>query len=94
MARLLNHEVVTPIPKIDKPQNTDDWRPISEKLISKLMLEDIKGNIDAAQYGNESGVSINHCLIKFVDNVLSNLDHPSSRLKGSSRLIKAHQGCQ
>ena len=99
----LNHEVVTPIPKIDKHQNTDDLRPISgvmnlnkiiEKLISRLMFEDIEGTIDAAQYGNESGVSINHYLIKFVDKVLSNLDHPSSRLKGSSRLIKAHQGCQ
>ena len=55
----MNHEVVTPIPKIDKHQNTDDLRPIFgvmnlnkiiEKLISRLMFEDIEGTIDAAQY--------------------------------------------
>ena len=42
------------------------------------MLEDIRGHIDPAQFGNEPGVSLNHYLIQFVDKVLSTLDHPAS----------------
>ena len=63
----LKFEVVTPIPKVDRPQSTDDLRPISglmnlnkiiERLVSKLMLEDIKKHIDPAQYGNDLNQSL------------------------------------
>ena len=76
-------EVVTPVPKVYPPQTIDQLRNISgllnldkvaEKLISNLIISDMKKQIDHAQYANQPGVSIQHYLIKFIDRILGELD--------------------
>ena len=77
-------EAVTPIPKIFPPTNMENLRNISglktlnkvaEKIISKMMLEDMKDKLDKSQYGNRKGVSIQNYLVKFIDKVLVNFDN-------------------
>ena len=79
-------EAVTPIPKVHPTIDIEDLRNISglknlnkvsEKIISKMMLEDMKDFLDKSQYGNKKGVSIQHYLIKFIDQILMNLDNNS-----------------
>ena len=71
-------EAVTPIPKVHPPINIDDLRNISglknlnkvaEKIVSRMMLEDMKEYLDKSQYGNKTGVSIQHYLIKSIPNI-------------------------
>ena len=83
---ILKTEIVTPIPKVNEPKEIDDLRNISglmnfnkvmEKLICKLVIEDMKGNMDSSQFGNLKGVSIQHYLVKMLDRVLSAIDKNS-----------------
>ena len=55
-------EIITPIPKQYPPKNTEQLRNISgllnldkigEKLVSRLMISDMKRNIDPSQYANQ-----------------------------------------
>ena len=78
-------EIVTPVPKVYPPSNTEELRNISglkslskvaEKIISKLIIFDMKK--DPSQYGNEKGMSINHYLINMIDKILTALDRDSS----------------
>ena len=71
-------EMVTPVPKKFPPKNIEELRNISgllnldkiaEKLIAKLMISDMKENIDPSQYANQKGLSIQHYLVKFIDRV-------------------------
>ena len=71
-------EMVTPVPKVYPPKNIDDLRnisgllnldKISEKIISKLMIADMKKNIDPSQYANQKGLSIQHYLVKILDKI-------------------------
>ena len=41
---------------------------------SKMMISDMKINVDPSQYGNQEGISIQHYLVKFIDRVLSATD--------------------
>ena len=79
-------EVVTPVPKEFPPKSIEQLRNISgllnldkiaEKLISKLMISDMKAKLDSAQFANQKGLSINHYLIKMIDRVLETLDKNS-----------------
>ena len=38
------------------------------------MLTDMKQTRDQSQYGNEKGVSVNHYLIKMIDEILRSVD--------------------
>ena len=76
-------EIVTPVPKEFPPQNLDQLRNISgllnidkvaEKLISKLIISDMKEKLDPSQYANQPGLSIQHYLIKMIDRILGALD--------------------
>ena len=76
-------EIVTPVPKEFPPQSLDHLRNISgllnidkvaEKLISKLIISDMKEKLDPSQYANQPGLSIQHYLIKMIDRVLGALD--------------------
>ena len=40
---------------------------IDEKIISKMMISDMRKNMDPSQYANQKGLSINHYLIKIID---------------------------
>ena len=79
-------EIVTPVPKEFPPKNIDQLRNISgllnldkvaEKLISKLVISDLKEKLDPSQYANQPGLSIQHYLIKFIDRILEALDKNS-----------------
>ena len=59
-------EIVTPVPK---PKTLKDLRNISdllnlsqvcEKIISKMIISDVKINVDPSQFGNQEGISIQH----------------------------------
>ena len=39
-----------------------------------MMFSDMKEKLDKSQYGNQKGVSIQHYLVKFIDQILVNLD--------------------
>ena len=80
-------EIVTPVPKLFPPQDIDQLRNISgllnldkvaEKLISKLMIADMKAKLDPSQYANQKGLSIEHYLIKFIHRILEALDKGES----------------
>ena len=47
---------------------------IIEKLITKLIVEDMKPTLDPAQYANQSGISIQHYLVNMLDRILASLD--------------------
>ena len=81
-------KIVTPMPKSFPTLKITDVRnirgllncdKIAEKLISELMIHDMKENIDPAQYGNIKLKSINHYLIKIINRILTSLDNNSRR---------------
>ena len=45
--------------------------------MSKLMISDMKKNLDPSQFANQKGLSIQHYLIKMLDRVLEALDKNS-----------------
>ena len=83
-------EIVTPIPKEYPVKDIDQLRNISglknldkiaEKLISKLIISDMKQKLDPTQYANQKGLSIQHYLIGFIDRILAALDNSSKNQK-------------
>ena len=92
MQRLFCHyicklEIVTPVPKEYPPKEIDHLRNISgllnldkiaEKLITRLIIYDMKHNLDPSQYANQKGISIQHYLIKLIDRILLALDKQES----------------
>ena len=81
-------EIVTPVPKQYPPKSVEHLRnisgllnldKISEKLISRLMILDMKKHIDPSQFANQKGISIQHYLIKFLDRILEALDKNSNK---------------
>jgi hypothetical protein len=60
------------VPKVYPPKTIDELRNISgllnldkiaEKLISKMMIKDMKSKMDPSQYANQNGLSIRVALI-------------------------------
>ena len=81
-------EIVTPVPKEYPIKNIEMLRNISglinldkiaEKLVSKLIISDMKAKLDPTQYANQKGLSIQHYLIKFIDRILMALDKSSKK---------------
>ena len=86
--QIYKFEVCTPVPKVHPPQTTAQLRNISgllnldkqmEKLISELMVSDMKLKMDPSQYGNQRGISIQHYLIEMIHRILTALDRNSKR---------------
>ena len=50
-----------------------------EKLLAELIISDMAGKMDPAQYGNQRGISIQHYLINMLDRILHVLDSNSKR---------------
>ena len=80
---ILKHEIVTPVPKKFPPKSRDELRNISgllnldkifEKIVSKMIIQDMKHEIDPSQYANQQGLSINHYLFKMIDRILASVD--------------------
>ena len=76
-------EIVTPAPKVYPPASEDELRKISctknfskifENILAEYLIEDMKPTSDPAQYGNEKGISVQHCLIKMLDTIHTQLD--------------------
>ena len=87
-------EQVTPIPKIYPTMNRGQLRKISifkqfgknsEKIISDMVIEDIKVNLERSQYGNQKGMSINHYLVNMLNKILRTLD--KNNLKESYAIL-------
>ena len=85
---IYKYEISTPVPKIYPPEKVLQMRNISsllnfdkvmEKLISEIMVSDMKDKWDPSQYGNEKGTSIQHYLIKMIHRILTVLDNNSRR---------------
>ena len=67
--KFLKIEVVTPIPKVSPVKDIDDLRKITslmnldklmERIISKMIISDMKSKLDQAQFANQKGLSIQH----------------------------------
>ena len=79
-------EAITPVPKVYPPMKMDKLRPISglfvfnkiaEKIFSNILIKDMKDKLDASQFGNQKGLSIQHYLIKVIHKILTSLDNNS-----------------
>ena len=87
-ANCYKKEIITPIPKEYPVLNMDMLRPIScllsfnkvqEMIIVKMIVQDMAGNLDPAQYGNRKRTSISHYLIRMLHRILSETDNKSRR---------------
>ena len=85
-ANIWKTEMVTPVPKVYPPKKVNQLRKISglknlskvtEKIIGDWMISDMRKTRDPTQYGNEKGISVNHYLIKMIDEILRSLDKNS-----------------
>ena len=43
-------------------------------MIGKFIIADMEKSRDGSQYGNEKGLSVNHYLIKMINEILGSLD--------------------
>ena len=86
--QIYKYEISTPVPKVFPPEKVEQMRNISgllnfdkvmEKMISEVMIEDMKTQTDPAQFGNEKGTSIQHYLIKMIHRILTAVDTNSRR---------------
>ena len=75
--RIWKFEYITPVPKVFPPETTDELKKISgtknfskvfEALVADPILEDMEPKMDQSQFGNTKGLSIQHYLVKFVNN--------------------------
>ena len=76
-------EIVTPVPKLFPPKRLKNLRSISglisfnkimEKVLSEIIISDMKDKIDPSQYGNQYGLSIQHYLINMINKILEDTD--------------------
>ena len=88
--QVYKYETSTPVPKVIPPQKVTQMRNISglftfdkvlEKLLSELMVEDMKAKSDPKQFGNKKGSSIEHYLISMIHRILSAVDQNSTKKK-------------
>ena len=86
--KIYKYEVSTPVPKVFPPEKVEQMRNISgllnfdklmEKMISEVLIQDMKTNSDVSQYGNQTGTSIQHYLIKMLHRVVAALDKNSRK---------------
>ena len=76
-------ENLTPVPKVFPPKLLKNLRSISgltsfnkvqEKLISEIIISDMKQKMDPSQYGNQFGLSIQHYLVNMINKILKDTD--------------------
>ena len=84
--KIYKQEIITPIPKQYPPETLEMLRPISnlcnmnkimEKIISELVVDDMKQNLDPSQYGNRRHLSIQHYLVRLLHRILTSVDKNS-----------------
>ena len=76
-------EIVTPAPKVYPPASEDQLRKISctknfstffESILAEYLIENMRPGSDPSQFGNEKGISVQHCLVKMLDTIFTQLD--------------------
>ena len=76
-------EMITPVPKVNPPADESQLRKIActknfskifEKILSEFLIKDMEPAMDKSQFGNEKGISVQHCLIKMLDTIYTQLD--------------------
>ena len=76
-------ETITPTPKQFPTENREMLRPIAnlcnlnkimEKVISEMVISDMKDTLDPSQYGNQKNLSIQHYLVRLLHRVVSSVD--------------------
>ena len=81
--KIYKQEVITPIPKQYPSETLEMLRPISnlcnmnkimEKIISELVVDDMRLNLDPSQYGNRKYLSIQHYLVRLLHRILTSVD--------------------
>ena len=79
-------ETITPTPKQFPPEDREMLRPIAnlcnfnkimEKIISEMVISDMKDRLDPAQYGNQKNTSIQHYLVRLLHRIITNVDRNS-----------------
>ena len=79
-------ETITPTPKQNPPESREILRPIAnlcnlnkimEKIVSEMIISDMKESLDPSQYGNQKNTSIQHYLVRLLHRVISSLDRNS-----------------
>ena len=79
-------ETITPIPKQHPPENREKLRPIAnlsnlnkimEKIVSEMVISDMKGALDPSQYGNQKHISIQHYLVRLLNRIITSVDKNS-----------------
>ena len=85
---IYKNEMPTPVPKKYPVESVSQMRNISglltadkifEKLLSEIIICDMKDKADIAQFGNEKQTSIQHYLIKMINWIQEALDNNSRR---------------
>jgi hypothetical protein len=85
---IYKYEISTPIPKKYPVENMEGMRNISglltadkvfEKLLSEMIISDMKKKSDVAQFGNQKKTSIQHYLIKMIHKILTAVDNNSRK---------------
>ena len=83
-------EMVTPAPKVFPPNNVNNLKKISgvknpskvaEKILGNFIISDMASSRDISQFGNEKGISVNHYLIKLIDEILTSVDKNDAHKK-------------
>ena len=83
---IYKRETITPIPKQHPPETREMLRPIAnlcnlnkimEKIISEMIISDMKHSLDPSQYGNQKHLSIQHYLVRFLHRILTSTDKNS-----------------
>ena len=83
-------EMVTPVPKVYPPASVNDLMKISglknfskiaEKILGNFLILDMSETRDPSQYGNEKGISVNHYLIKMINEILVSVDKNAANEK-------------
>ena len=79
-------ETITPTPKQYPPETREMLRPIAnlcnlnkimEKIVSEMVILDMKDKLDPSQFGNQKNLSIQHYLIRLLHRIVSNVDRNS-----------------
>ena len=85
-SKLYKAEMVTPVPKCFPPKSPDELRNISglltfnkiaEQLVAELIIQDMANLLDKSQYANQKGLSLQHYLIKMINQILADTDNNS-----------------
>ena len=86
--RIYKFESCTPVPKKYPVIKMENMRNIAglltadkvlEKLLSELIISDMKDKADVAQFGNQKETSIQHYLIKMIHKIMFALDNNEKR---------------